>query len=101
MLHLRSNNYYNPLSDQVAVETDDEGHPSLQEPRPLCGYFLFVITNAGTGVADSNCSQATIRVYLKPSFCVAGLWKVLSTPGSKVLLRDVLCGGNGGWTELE
>ena len=90
----------NPLSNQVAKDTDGEGNPTLQEPRPLCGYFLFVVTNAGAGVADGNCCQATLPVYLKPSFSVAGLWKVLSTPGSKVMLRDVLYRGNGGWTEL-
>ena len=40
-------------------------------------------------------AQKTVRVYLKSGFSVAGLQKVLTLPGAKVLLRDVLCETRG------
>ena len=50
-----------------------------------CGYYLFVVT-------PTHCDTTQLlRVYLKTGFSVRGLEKVLVTPSTEVLLRDVRC----------
>jgi len=63
---------------------DENGWLPLSLPGPRCGYYLFVVTMAPGGEG-----QETVRVYLKSGFSVAGLRKVLTSPGTKLLLRDV------------
>ena len=53
------------------------------------------MTTSGVTTTNTWEAQKTVRVYLKSGFSVAGLQKVLTLPGAKVLLRDVLCETGG------
>ena len=109
---------------QVACETEDDGRlpTTLFSSRLNCGYFLFAVapvtvatdsshrqSRSGSGLGgglrelDTLPSRAVVdqhqhrflRVYLKPSFCLAGLQAALGVPGTKVFLRDVEVGHDG------
>eukprot|EP00731_Ephydatia_muelleri_P026437 Em0018g537a len=49
--------------------------------QPDC--YMFV------ALADSDVQSTLVTVYLRPSYCLEGLLKVLKTTGAGVLLRDV------------
>ena len=106
------------------TEDDGRLPTTLFSSRLNCGYFLFAVapvtvatdsshreSRSGSGlggglreldtltsraVADQHQHQHRfLRVYLKPSFCLAGLQAVLGVPGTKVFLRDVEVGHDG------
>ena len=51
-------------------------------------------------LADSDVQSTLVTVYLRPSYCLEGLLKVLKTTGAGVLLRDVETCNSGKYYKL-